>query len=120
MSSSSGEEGTIEALKGLNCSACNCHINFHIKELEGEKQQLSSWDHNFHHTINIAAGVESRKFLLNHGGGGGGHHKSLLALPQYAHQHQMLMSNYNMEMRMVNIMSNYNMGMRMMGSIPSN
>ncbi|KAJ8618743.1 hypothetical protein MRB53_014929 [Persea americana] len=29
----SGEEGTLEALK---CSACNCHRNFHRKEIEGE------------------------------------------------------------------------------------
>ena len=97
----SGEEGTIEA---LNCSACNCHRNFHRKEVEGEQQQLSSWDHNFHHTINRAVGIGSRKFLLNHGGGGGGgggHHKSLLAPPQYPHQPQMLMSNYNMGMGMV-------------------
>lgn len=28
-----GEEGTLEALK---CSACNCHRNFHRKEIEGE------------------------------------------------------------------------------------
>ncbi|RXH74054.1 hypothetical protein DVH24_021234 [Malus domestica] len=49
----SGEEGTIEA---LNCCACNCHR----KKVEGEQQQqLSSWDYNFHHTINRAVGVES-------------------------------------------------------------
>lgn len=29
----SGEEGTIEALK---CAACNCHRNFHRREVEGE------------------------------------------------------------------------------------
>ncbi|KAM1093115.1 hypothetical protein ACFX2I_020225 [Malus domestica] len=103
----SGEEGTIEA---LNCSACNCHRNFHRKEVEGEQQQLSSCDYNFHHTINRAAGVGSRKFLLSHeGGGGGGRHKSLLAPPQYPHQHQMIMSNYNMGMGMI----------EMVGSIPS-
>ncbi|RWR78660.1 zinc finger-homeodomain-containing protein [Cinnamomum micranthum f. kanehirae] len=33
----SGEEGTLEAFK---CSACNCHRNFHKKEIEGE----SSYD----------------------------------------------------------------------------
>ncbi|XP_020584603.1 zinc-finger homeodomain protein 4-like [Phalaenopsis equestris] len=33
-----GEEGTLEALK---CSACNCHRNFHRKEIDGE---LSSCD----------------------------------------------------------------------------
>lgn len=34
----SGEEGTLE---GLKCSACNCHRNFHRKEIEG--------DHYHHH-----------------------------------------------------------------------
>ncbi|KAI5356430.1 PREDICTED: zinc-finger homeodomain [Prunus dulcis] len=108
----SGEEGTIEA---LNCSACNCHRNFHRKEVEGEQQPFpSSWDHNFHHTIN-RVGVGSRKFLL-----GPGHHKNLIAAPQEglgyhtmpssraAAPHQMIMS--------------YNMGMGMgmgMGALPS-
>lgn len=36
----SGEEGTLDALK---CAACNCHRNFHRKEVEGEIL-------NFHHT----------------------------------------------------------------------
>ncbi|XP_044475239.1 zinc-finger homeodomain protein 5-like isoform X2 [Mangifera indica] len=31
----SGEEGTIEALK---CAACDCHRNFHRKEVDGETQ----------------------------------------------------------------------------------
>ncbi|XP_070048223.1 zinc-finger homeodomain protein 2-like isoform X1 [Nicotiana tomentosiformis] len=35
----SGEEGTLDALK---CAACNCHRNFHRKEVEGEIL-------NFHH-----------------------------------------------------------------------
>ncbi|CAK9163597.1 unnamed protein product [Ilex paraguariensis] len=30
---SAGEEGTLDALK---CAACNCHRNFHRKEIEGE------------------------------------------------------------------------------------
>ncbi|KAL6176325.1 hypothetical protein ACLB2K_052959 [Fragaria x ananassa] len=38
----SGEEGTIEA---LNCSACNCHRNFHRKEIDGD-HGMSSWDVN--------------------------------------------------------------------------
>ncbi|KAM0046730.1 putative transcription factor ZF-HD family [Helianthus debilis subsp. tardiflorus] len=46
----SGEEGTLEA---LTCSACNCHRNFHRKEVEGEahhhqhNHQLSC-DYNYH------------------------------------------------------------------------
>ncbi|GAV88440.1 ZF-HD_dimer domain-containing protein [Cephalotus follicularis] len=60
----SGEEGTIEA---LNCSACNCHTNFHRKEIEGEP---SSWDcyHNPQHINRIG-----RKVILGH------HHKNLKA-----------------------------------------
>lgn len=34
----SGEEGTIEALK---CAACDCHRNFHRKEVDGETQLRS-------------------------------------------------------------------------------
>ncbi|KAK9292325.1 hypothetical protein L1049_020354 [Liquidambar formosana] len=33
----SGEEGTLEALK---CSACNCHRNFHRKEIEGAERSF--------------------------------------------------------------------------------
>ncbi|XP_054803338.1 zinc-finger homeodomain protein 3-like [Prosopis cineraria] len=39
----SGEEGTLEA---LTCSACQCHRNFHRKEVEGHEQQQH--DHHFH------------------------------------------------------------------------
>ncbi|KMZ72570.1 Zinc finger-homeodomain protein 1 [Zostera marina] len=37
----SGKEGTLE---GLKCSACNCHRNFHRKEMEGG-------DHHHHHHL---------------------------------------------------------------------
>ncbi|KAL8527654.1 hypothetical protein ACS0TY_005485 [Phlomoides rotata] len=36
----SGDEGTLEA---LTCSACNCHRNFHRKEIDGEPRKI------FHH-----------------------------------------------------------------------
>ncbi|KAK9271418.1 hypothetical protein L1049_027008 [Liquidambar formosana] len=36
-----GEEGTLESLK---CAACNCHRNFHRKEIEGE----GSFPHHHH------------------------------------------------------------------------
>ncbi|CAH8355319.1 unnamed protein product [Eruca vesicaria subsp. sativa] len=40
----SGEEGSIEA---LTCSACNCHRNFHRREIEGEdKIYFSPYHHN--------------------------------------------------------------------------
>lgn len=35
----SGEEGTPE---GLKCAACECHRNFHRKEVEGESQRVSN------------------------------------------------------------------------------
>ncbi|PON40879.1 Octamer-binding transcription factor [Parasponia andersonii] len=35
----SGEEGSLEALK---CAACQCHRNFHRKEIDGESQLLYS------------------------------------------------------------------------------
>ncbi|KAG5247575.1 Zinc-finger homeodomain protein [Salix suchowensis] len=35
-----GEEGSLEALK---CSACNCHRNFHRKEMDGEWYPASSF-----------------------------------------------------------------------------
>ncbi|PSS19004.1 Zinc-finger homeodomain protein [Actinidia chinensis var. chinensis] len=49
----SGEEGTLEALL---CSACNCHRNFHRKELEGE--QNYNCDQFFHRV--------GRKVILGH------------------------------------------------------
>ncbi|KAK8608578.1 hypothetical protein V6N13_023998 [Hibiscus sabdariffa] len=63
----SGEEGTIEA---LTCSACNCHRNFHRKEVEGEPP--SSYDCYPLHGMSGGAG---RKLLL-------GHHKSILPPPE--------------------------------------
>ncbi|GKV46704.1 hypothetical protein SLEP1_g53681 [Rubroshorea leprosula] len=89
-----GEEGTIEA---LTCSACNCHRNFHRKEIEGEP---SSYD--FYHNRPVG-----RKVIL------GGQHKGVLppealgyptgtlihsrAAAAAAVPHQMIMS-YNMGM----------------------
>ncbi|XP_050378829.1 zinc-finger homeodomain protein 3-like [Argentina anserina] len=56
----SGEEGTIEA---LTCSACNCHRNFHRKEIEGDLGTMSSWD------INSNTTRVGRKVLLGHPNG---------------------------------------------------
>ncbi|KAF7820604.1 zinc-finger homeodomain protein 4-like [Senna tora] len=41
-----GEEGSPES---LNCSACNCHRNFHRKHL----QQYSHYHHHHHHHPNL-------------------------------------------------------------------
>ncbi|CAK9177696.1 unnamed protein product [Ilex paraguariensis] len=85
----SGEEGTLQA---LTCSACNCHRNFHRKEIEGE----SSCD--FYH--NPYPNRVGRKVIL-------GHHKTILGpetlgyptgtliSSRAAQPHQMIMS-YNM------------------------
>ncbi|KAH7520569.1 hypothetical protein FEM48_Zijuj08G0158600 [Ziziphus jujuba var. spinosa] len=59
----SGEEGTIEA---LNCSACNCHRNFHRKEIEGEPNPCDC-----HHSSSPHINRIGRKFIL-------GHHKNML------------------------------------------
>ncbi|XVE89326.1 hypothetical protein DITRI_Ditri19aG0193200 [Diplodiscus trichospermus] len=59
----SGEEGTIEA---LNCSACNCHRNFHRKEIEGEPSPCDCYPLHSPHLSRVG-----RKVIL-------GHHKSIL------------------------------------------
>ncbi|KAG6780050.1 hypothetical protein POTOM_016458 [Populus tomentosa] len=93
----SGEEGSIEA---LTCSACNCHRNFHRKEIEGEHTSCTE-DHCYHNSPHFNR--VGRKVIL-------GHHKSILApealgyptatgtlIPSRASapHHQMIMS-YNM------------------------
>ncbi|KAJ6711217.1 ZINC-FINGER HOMEODOMAIN PROTEIN 4-LIKE [Salix purpurea] len=96
----SGEEGSIEA---LTCSACNCHRNFHRKEIEGEHGSCTG-DHCYHINNPHFSRVNGRKVIL-------GHHKSILApaealcyptaagalIPSRssAPHHQMIMS-YNM------------------------
>uniref|UniRef100_A0A1J3H9E5 Zinc-finger homeodomain protein 4 n=2 Tax=Noccaea caerulescens TaxID=107243 RepID=A0A1J3H9E5_NOCCA len=71
----SGEDGSIEA---LTCSACNCHRNFHRKEVEGESTATAI--SSFHQP------PPPRKLMLNH-------HNIRSAMP-----HQMIMpigvSNY--------------------------
>ncbi|XP_065871344.1 zinc-finger homeodomain protein 4 [Euphorbia lathyris] len=86
----SGEEGSIEA---LTCSACNCHRNFHRKEIEGESPPNSTSFDYYHNHPHFR-----RKLIL-------GHHKNSSSIigPEYptaggaarAHHHQMIMS-YNM------------------------
>ena len=91
----SGEEGSIEA---LTCSACNCHRNFHRREIEGEHTSCGDCYHNNPHFNRVG-----RKVIL-------GHHTSILApealgyptatgtlVPSRAAapHHQMIMS-YNM------------------------
>ncbi|XP_015578866.2 zinc-finger homeodomain protein 3 [Ricinus communis] len=89
----SGEEGSIEA---LTCSACNCHRNFHRKEIDGETNPCDYYPPHFNRV--------GRKVIL-------GHHKNILApealgyptgtgtlVPSratVAPHHQMIMS-YNM------------------------
>ncbi|CAK9146395.1 unnamed protein product [Ilex paraguariensis] len=88
----SGEEGTLQA---LTCSACNCHRNFHRKEIEGE---ASSYDCYHNHPYPNRVG---RKVIL-------GHHNTILGPEALRHHptgtlipfgsappHHMIMS-YNM------------------------
>lgn len=117
----SGEEGTIEA---LNCSACNCHRNFHRKEIEGD-HGMSSWDVNNNNSTRV--GTVGRKVLLGHPNGH--NNMSILAadalgfhtaanptggfLPSrtaphhpHHHPHQMIMS-YNNNMSMGGLMGTH-------------
>ncbi|KAF9684139.1 hypothetical protein SADUNF_Sadunf04G0086700 [Salix dunnii] len=55
-----GEEGSLEALK---CSACNCHRNFHRKEMDGE----CSYD--CHHHYPIMSNIGSGRLILGHHNG---------------------------------------------------
>ncbi|XVF23165.1 hypothetical protein REPUB_Repub13aG0013800 [Reevesia pubescens] len=90
----SGEEGTIEA---LTCSACNCHRNFHRKEIEGEPSSCDFYPLHSPHLSRVG-----RKVIL-------GHHKSILPPEALGYPtgtiihsraaptpHQMIMSSYNM------------------------
>ncbi|KAF6143909.1 hypothetical protein GIB67_001703 [Kingdonia uniflora] len=65
----SGEEGSIEALK---CLACNCHRNFHRKEIDGDDHDHDhhqpSFDYYQYHHHHKMGG---RKVLVGH------HHKML-------------------------------------------
>ncbi|KAL6972534.1 hypothetical protein U1Q18_041475 [Sarracenia purpurea var. burkii] len=104
----SGEEGTLEA---LTCSACNCHRNFHRKEVEGEPSSFDS----FHH-YTTPQPPPPQPPHLNHSGSGRKlilpHHKNLFGSEAQGyptgtfiasrpgpgglpHHHQMIMS-YNM------------------------
>ncbi|KAI3770802.1 hypothetical protein L6452_01946 [Arctium lappa] len=82
----SGEEGTLEA---LTCSACNCHRNFHRKEIEGEAHhhhhQLS-YDYNNYHSapphLNRSIG---RKVILQ--GHHHHHHRGLLGTESFGYNH---------------------------------
>ncbi|GAB4847435.1 hypothetical protein Ancab_026492 [Ancistrocladus abbreviatus] len=60
----SGEEGTIEALA---CSACNCHRNFHRREIEGDPSASSSCD--CYHLINRGGGRKIISLAHHHNKG---------------------------------------------------
>ncbi|CAN0905864.1 Zinc-finger homeodomain protein 5 [Linum grandiflorum] len=65
-----GEEGSLEALK---CAACDCHRNFHRKEIDGETVPVPAVGN--HHIFSPG----SRR--SGGGGGGGGHLVHALQLP---------------------------------------
>ncbi|PIN01370.1 hypothetical protein CDL12_26121 [Handroanthus impetiginosus] len=111
----SGEEGTLEA---LTCSACNCHRNFHRKEVEGEHP--SSCDHiNCYQNV-INPRMASRKQLFM----GAHHHKGTYLGPDSAyHHHHHLPSSHGalISSRAIaaphQMLMSYNMGIG--GSLPS-
>ncbi|GAA0139000.1 hypothetical protein LIER_00633 [Lithospermum erythrorhizon] len=91
----SGEEGSLEA---LICSACNCHRNFHRKEIAGD-QSYEFFHKTPHHLKSFG-----RKLILGHhknqgilGNESFGYHTGSLLLPSRPAQppHQMIMPSYN-------------------------
>ncbi|KAL2460612.1 Zinc-finger homeodomain protein 4 [Abeliophyllum distichum] len=83
----SGEEGTLEA---LTCSACNCHRNFHRKEVEGEPSSCDFYQNS----------RMGRKYFVGHhkgilGPDALGYHTGTLISSRAVAPHQMIMS-YNM------------------------
>lgn len=91
----SGEEGTIEA---LTCSVCNCHRNFHRKEIDGHHHNHSTASCDCYHHLNLPhlnnRSNIGRKLIL-------GHHlqyptsATTLVSSRTAQPHQMIMSSYN-------------------------
>ncbi|MFS7941350.1 putative transcription factor ZF-HD family [Helianthus anomalus] len=87
-----GEEGTLD---GLKCAACNCHRNFHRKEVEGQQrdnqhmqhlhhqhqpQYITAAPYNYHHHHQRPAGYLHMKPVPS-----SGHHQQRpLALPSSA------------------------------------
>lgn len=83
----SGEEGSLEA---LTCSACNCHRNFHRKEIEGDPSSMLPIVP--HESFNCYPNPRSigRKIFVGHNALGYHNHPRAGAVP-----HQMIMG-YNM------------------------
>lgn len=52
-----GEEGTLESLR---CAACDCHRNFHRKEIEGESQLLQRRSQYNNYSGNVNSDVQQR------------------------------------------------------------
>lgn len=80
----SGEEGTMEALK---CSACNCHRNFHRREVEGEASNNS---YDYYHLKGRK--VVGQKGVLIAGSDAFGYHAGGLV----ARPHSQMIMSYNM------------------------
>ncbi|KAI3509069.1 hypothetical protein L1887_24095 [Cichorium endivia] len=107
----SGEEGTLE---GLTCSACNCHRNFHRKEIEGEVHHHHlvhplSCDYNYCSTpppLNRIGVVNGRKVILQ-----GHHHRGILGTESCGYN-----NNNAVPSRAPPLIMSYNMGI---GSLPS-
>ncbi|KAK1310092.1 ZF-HD homeobox protein [Acorus calamus] len=85
----SGEEGTLEALK---CSACNCHRNFHRKDIEGCASNCDCYLHptplkatpSSTTTTTTTKKVVGQKGVLISGGHQHHHHEPF----GYGHHHQ--------------------------------
>ncbi|KAL0357244.1 UNVERIFIED_CONTAM: Zinc-finger homeodomain protein 4 [Sesamum calycinum] len=85
----SGEEGTLEA---LTCSACNCHRNFHRKEVEGEPSSCDGCSYpnpRMGRKLFMAGHHNALAYHHHH------HHGGPLISSRPVPPHQMIMS-YNM------------------------
>ncbi|WCJ30591.1 Zinc-finger homeodomain protein 4 [Euphorbia peplus] len=58
----SGEQGTLESLK---CIACNCHRNFHKKEIDGESSILYLSNHNARTGLPLVHHQRPMNYLLS-------------------------------------------------------
>ncbi|PKU85973.1 zinc-finger homeodomain protein 3-like [Dendrobium catenatum] len=81
----SGEEGTLEALK---CSACNCHRNFHRKEIDGDQSPSCAQCFNF---------KEGRKFISHRNAFGYNPTGNNLILSKHSPHNQMIIPFSSMQ-----------------------
>ncbi|KAL8222845.1 hypothetical protein R6Q57_020244 [Mikania cordata] len=109
-----GEEGTLEA---LTCAVCNCHRNFHRKEVEGD-------NNNHHHPPTVVVPPHLKRFDLGDGRNlilQGHNSKGVLGTESLGYNHNNINARSLVPSRgPPPMVMPYNIGMGMgMGSFPS-